>query len=197
MVRFFVNGFLVVSDEGVVADELMKLPVGYRGLGWPWPLDDFDERELGVEWHPCCPEVAINWEGTLEYWKQCIQQGIPARLLLVKTIQPYPQVAVPRVRWRFLGYDIASPGGGWHSAIWDLWLRWEYTDTPSEILCIFRAWMTRLNSNGLFSRAKDAFAFWEFYENLGEEYNAYIERSIDHVVIGLWELEKVSVSPSL
>ena len=57
--------------------------------------------------------------------------------------------------------------------------------------------MARLNSNGLFSRAKDAFAFLEFYESLGREYDAYIERNIDHVVVGLWELEKDPLSSSL
>ena len=191
MVRFFINGFLVVSDEGIVAGEPVKLPAGYRGLGWPWPLDDFDEHELGVEWHPYFPEVAIDWERTLKYWKLCIQRRIPARLLLVKTTQPYPRVATPRVRWSFLGYDIACPGGGWHSVIWDLWVE------HPKVLPIFQPWMTRLNSNGLFSRTKDAFAFLEFYESLGKEYDAYIERSIDHVVVGLWELEEVSFSLSL
>jgi hypothetical protein len=193
MVRFFVNGFLVVSDEEFVAGELMKLPAGYRGLGWPWPVDDFDERKLRVERHPCHPEVATNWERALEYWKQCIRQGIPARLLLVKTVQPYPQVAIPRVKWRFLGYDIACPGGGWHSVIWDLWLCWEEDKYP-EALQAFQPWKTRLNPNGLFNRVKDAFEFLKFYENLSRDYDTYIERSIDHVIIGLWELEKDVVS---
>ena len=195
MMRFFVNGFLVVADEGVIASELVKLPAGYRGLGWPWPLDDFDERKLGVEWHPYYPEVATCWKETLEFWKQCIQRGISARLLLVKTTQTCPLVFVPKVGWRFLGYDFACPGGGWHSAIWDLWLYWK--DKHLEVLRAFRVWMARLNSNGLFSRAKDAFAFLEFYESLGREYDAYIERNIDHVVVGLWELEKDPLSSSL
>ena len=102
----------------------------------PWPSQSAISRrkfyKLGVEWHPYYPEVATCWKETLEYWKQCIQRGISARLLLVKTTQTCPLVIVPKVRWRFLGFDIACPGGGWHSAIWDLWLYWK--DKHLEVL---------------------------------------------------------------
>ena len=49
-------------------------------------------------------------------------------------------------------------------------------DKHLEVLGAFRGWMARLYSNGLFSRANDAFAFLEFYECLGREFDAYIER---------------------
>lgn len=189
MLRFFVNGFLVVADLITIAggSETWSLPKGYRGLGFPWPLGNFDERRLRINKHHCpvCPEVATEWNGVFEYWQQSLQQGIPARLLLIKTPSSHPKVVPPpETKWKFLGYDIACPGGSWDSAIFNIL-------SEESPLLTFKLWTVHLNSNGLFNRAKDAFEFLMFYESLPEEYDTYIERGVEHTIVGLWELVNI------
>jgi len=189
MLQFFVNDFLVVADLMTIVGESepWSLPKGYRGLGFPWPLENFDERKLRMNKHHCpiCLEVAIEWSGVFEYWRQSLQQGIPARLLLIKTLSPHPRAVLPpKTKWKFLGYDIACPGGFWDSAIFNIL-------AAKSPLMTFKSWTTHLNSNGLFNRAKDAFEFLMFYESLPEEYDIYIERRIDYTIVGLWELVNV------
>jgi len=178
--RFFVNGFVVADDS------IYNLPNGYRGVGFAWPIEGFDKRKLGVEWHPFYPEVATDWEGVLNYLYLCYEQRISVRLFLVKTIYPYPRVNIKeKTKWKFIGYDVACPGGSWHSAVADIMFL--------SHLEIFREWVLRLNSNGLFNRRKDTFEFLEFYNSLSEEFDAIIERGVDHTVVGLWEyLEDLS-----
>jgi hypothetical protein len=139
-IQFTTNGYLVVAPA---SKQLVSEYQGIEGDQWPIESDDLRRfaRGLGVPEALEGVQVATLWEETLAYWRRCMAQGIPARLLLVSTHYAVPQVVPPEGCWRPLGYDVAEPMGN-HSVV-----RHELILGHAPQLSY---WRSRLNGAGLF-----------------------------------------------
>ena len=158
-----------------------------------WPNDitpEALENEMEKAYMDLTYPVLLNEHDALQYYFNCIEAQIPARLLYCQCgREPFDgkaQKLPHKLQLKELGYDYAYPSGDYFSSILNETL-YGKSKLPAE-------WAGRLNQYGLLASQSDATAYIKRRKQLEQEYGEH-SMMLEKGNFGVFHLFEVKLPP--